>query len=499
MRGHDPLLVEVFNGLWKRGDADSTPVDHFAEAVNIQYIESGFETRDGIQPFMNPRPTGTRDIARMYTFNTTTDDGLITLDSSGNFYHVIPADPSSTLILSVANAEDFAMAIMNDRAYITPFNDTGLNDFVYVYNGDGTPARKIAGDPPVDADGAMAAANSGTTGNVEAGIHIFGVVYETDSGFDTQIGPDTLPTVTATGTKKVDLSAIPVSPSSAVVARRIVATKAIDPAFYTGNTRGYEFFFVPDGEINDNVTTTLAVNFYDIELLEAATPLLELMSEVISGSALTFYHNRLVLMNPYGEPGLVRVSLPGEYEAFNEVDGIILAQFDGLGITTGQEYRDILYLFKINETLAATDNGDVPSSWPLVIIDEGLGAGIHGVCYIDTRQGMSSEFLLLENYSGIFQFDGTFKRPELSFKIKDLWLSFTQNTVARKIEFYNDVLRQMIFLNIPDDMMILMGDYANGMTPETIRWAKWTYEVEPNTITLFDKDEQLLIGTTDNI
>lgn len=496
MRDHDPILIEVFNGLWKRGDADSTPPDHFTDCNNIAYIESGFRTRDGIEPFYNPRADGVRKIVRMYTFNTSTDDGLITLDDAGNFYHVIPGAPSATFILNVPNADDFTMISANDRAYINPIAQTGLNDFLYVYNGNGLPARKAGGNPPVDADGALAAANSATAGNVEAGIHIFGVVYETDSGFDTQIGPDTLATVNAPGTLKVDLSAIPISPSAAVVSRRIVASKAINPALYTGDTRGYELFFVPGGDINDNTSTTLTVNFFDIELLESASDLLDIMSSIVSGSGLCFYHNRLVLTDPFNFPNIAYVSNVGEYEAINSVDGLIEVMADGLGITTAQEYRDILYLFKINETTAATDNGDVPSSWPLTIVDEGLGAGVHGVCYIDTRQGMSSEFLLLENYSGIFIFNGTFQRPELSYKIKDLWLAFTQNTVARLVQFYDNVLIQTLFINIPEDNLILIGDYANGMTPETIRWSKWIFDVQPNTITLFDKDEKLLIGST---
>lgn len=496
MRGHDPILIEQFNGLWARGDADSTPPDHFVDCNNIQYIESGFATRDAIEPFYNPRADGVRKIVRMYTFNTSTDDGLITLDDSGNFYHVIPGIPSATFILNVPNAEDFAMAAANDRAYITPFNQAGLNDFLYVYNGNGLPARKAGGNPPVDADGALAAANSGTAGNVEAGIHIFGVVYETDSGFDTQIGPDTLPTVTASGTKKVDLSNIPVSPSAAVVARRVVASKAINPALFTGDTRGYELFFVPGGEISNNTSTTLTVNFYDVELLESASNLLDIRSSIISGSCLTFYHDRLVLGNPYNLPYVAYVSEIGQYEAFNAVDGLIEVSADGLGITVAQEYRDILYVFKINETIGFSDNGDVPSSWPSTVVDEGLGAGIHGVCYVDTRGGASSEFLLLENYSGIYIFNGTFQRPELSYKIKDLWLSFTQNTVARNVQFYNNVLISVIYINIPEDKFILIGDYANGMTSEVIRWSKWIFDVQPDTITLFDKPEKLLIGST---
>jgi hypothetical protein len=46
MRDHEPIVLEEFNGLWKRGDPESCPIDHFPDGENFQSIESGFETRD---------------------------------------------------------------------------------------------------------------------------------------------------------------------------------------------------------------------------------------------------------------------------------------------------------------------------------------------------------------------------------------------------------------------------------------------------------------------
>jgi len=498
--------------LWHRGDKDSVPQDHFADVENIAFIESGFRTRDGIDPFTNPRNDGTRSVARMYTFNTKDFDGLITLEvPSGNFYHVNPATNAATFLVNVPGATDFTMAIGNGRAYINPFIPGGsLASFLHVYDPvAGPPARPAGGEPPKNVDGALSASNSGA-GNVEAGIHIFGVVYETKSGFRTQIGPETLPTVTASGTNSVLLSNIPISPNPTpppaanpnVVARHIVASKAIDPTLYTGNTRGYQLFFVPGGTINNNSTTSWTVNFFDSQLLESADGLLDIASQVPNGTGVTIYHNRLVITSPraIGDPDTgginkARVSNAGEFEAFSNLDGFLQVQDDGLGLLNAQEYRDILYMFKINETVAFTDNGDVPTSWPATVIDEGLGAGTHGVVYIDTRQGMSSEYLLLENYSGVFMFNGTFIRPELSYKISDLWLTFSQAEIAQAVEFYNDVLHQFIVLNFPSEKLLLIGDYANGMTPEAIRWTRWIYTVTPTTITLFDKSNKLLIGS----
>lgn len=249
---HSPIVINEFNGLWKRGDADSTPLDHFSDCNNVAFIQGGFKWRDGIDTYL---PID--DVKRIYTFTKTTGQSLLILNGSGEF---IDSDFPTAPFLTVTDTTDFGFIQFDGRAYITPCDgNTGIeNEFVYVYLGDGTTARKAAGAKPT---GTMVAANSATAGNVEAGIHVFAVVYETDTGFLTAIGPDTLPIVNADGTKKVDLSAIPVSPDTFVVKRHLVATKLILPSFYTGDTRGYQFFFLPDGVINDNTTTTLTVNF----------------------------------------------------------------------------------------------------------------------------------------------------------------------------------------------------------------------------------------------
>src|SRR5262245_13279998 len=181
MRDHQPVPIEQFNGLWHRGDKDSVPQDHFADVENIAFIESGFRTRDGIDPFTNPRNDGTRSVARMYTFNTKDFDGLITLEllpgppPGANFYHVNPTTNVATFLVNVPGATDFTMAIGNGRAYINPFIPGGsLASFLYVYDPKVIPAaaRPAGGNPPVGST--MTASNSGA-GNVEAGIHIFGL------------------------------------------------------------------------------------------------------------------------------------------------------------------------------------------------------------------------------------------------------------------------------------------------------------------------------------
>lgn len=494
MRNHNPVTIEEFNGLWARGGADSCPMDHFTDQNNIRYIESGFQTRDGLDPYQliaNP--------VRMYQYNSGTSglEGVIVLNNVGEIHHVVSG--IDFLVMTIASMTDFGFLEYNGRAYISPSSDAGPSGLsgekLWVYLGDQvTPARVAAGAGPIDADGVMTSANSATVGDVEAGIHIFAVVYETNTGYLTSIGPDTLSALTCTGGFSVDLASIPISPNAYVTKRHIIATKSIDPSLYTGNVRGYQFFFVASAVINDNTSTTLTVSFFDSELLEDASHLLDNFTSIPAGGGLGLYHNRLLLWDTATDISLVYVSAPGEPEAISQVDGLILLPNQGEGITHCAEYRDVLYIFKANTTSATSDNGNEPSSWPVQIVDNGVGCSKHGLAIVGEFGSINIEYLLVHNYSGIFVFNGTYTRPELSYKIKDLWLDFNQLEIILASEFYNDVLHQMIYINIPSENMILMGDYSNGLDFKSIKWATWTFNVSPKTLSLIGKDQILLVG-----
>jgi hypothetical protein len=484
LRNHEPLAIESFNGLWKRGDADSTPKDHFINCNNIDFVQSGFRWRSGINPY-----SAVPNVVRFYVFTQETGQSLLVLDANGDIYDTafLPSP-----ILTISGMTDFAFVSIAGRAYISPHDGrTGLeNEFLYVYEGDGTPARKAAGTKPTTAEGALAAVNSATTGNVEEGIHIFAVVYETESGFLTAPGPGVFPTVTADGTKKVDLSAIPVAASSTVVKRHILATKTIYPPLYTGNTEGYEFFFIPDGEIADNTTTILTVNFYDADLLDSADDLFDLYDEIPAVACLNAYHGRLVGGATFDDISEILISNVGEPEAINQVDGLLIFPLDGNPVTNLQEFRDVLYGFKQSRTNAWSDNGDVPSSWPMTILDQGVGASIHGIATVLDSGGVNVDFLITIDYSGVMLFNGTFIRPELSWKIHDYWLSLDRDFFTR-IQAVNDSVSQLIYITLPDRKM-LFADYQNGLTPKDIRWSPWEFTNAITSIGLINTNTLLL-------
>jgi len=501
MRDHNSILLEEFNGLWRNGDAEVCPIDHFTDCENIQFIQSGVETRDGLNLYQS-LATALGNVLRIYNYVMQTGESLLVLVEGGSIYHVVSSTVVHGPILTIPAMTDFGFVAIAGRAFITPFktetNALGINfqrglqnEFVYVYKGDGTAARKAAGPPPT---GTALVATPGAGTFSDLGFHIFAVVYETDTGYLTAPGPEVFAKATSVlTTQGYTISNITIGPSN-ITKRHIVATKFIKD--YNGDQDGFQFFFVPGGNVDDNTTTSKVISFFDIDLLEDASHLIDNFSSIPAGVRLTTYHGSMVLTTTFTDISVAYVSHPGEPEAIDQVDGVLIAPLDGNPITNAQEFRDVLYLFKKTRTVGFSDNQDVPSTWTPFVVDEGIGASVHGVGTVLDSGGVNVDFLLIVDYSGLMLFNGAYTRPELSWKIRDLWFSFARNDFS-KIQIMNDSLNQIIYLTLPDKKM-LIADYSNSMSAKQIRWAKWKFDIEVTTITLVETNK-LIIGSNNQL
>ena len=498
LRDHQPIVLEEFNGLWQRGGEEAVPHDHFDDCLNIGYIESGFKSRDGINTFV-----AQNNIIRMYNYKMQDAESLIMLDTSGNIHHAL-LDGSSTIhtnILQIAAMEDFGFVAIAGRAYISPFEiylDTdGVNkargltgEFLYVYLGAGVAARKAAGNPITGS--AITVVEGAGAGFYELGFHLFAVVSETDTGYLAAPGPAIFTGFTVLDTtKELDLSGVLVSADPAVTKRHIVATKAI--INYNGDQDGFQFFFVPNGNIDDNTTTGISISAYDIDLLTDASHLIDNFTEIAAGVSLTTYHARLVLTTEFANVSLARLSAPGEPEAISQVDGLIIIPLDGRNITIAQEFRDVLYFWKQVRTYGVADNGDAPSSWSVVTIDQGQGCSIHGIAEVLDSGGVDIDMLLITNFTGALIFNGAYASPELSWKIQDLWLGFDRNLFHR-FQIVIDTIDQIVYMTLPDQTL-LIGDYNRGMDAKNIRWSPWSTLQKITSIALIETKTLVLAST----
>lgn len=503
MRSHSPVPVEEFMGLYDRGDPDRVPFNHFRESENLDTANYGMavRTRDGIGPHQTVvAPLGR--ILRIHNYVMQTRYTLLVLrlndDGDGEIYHVLNSITVLGPILTIDGMTDFKVVSYNGRAYISPFSSYGTapaiiekgveNEFLYVYEGDGTPARKAAGAGP-GTGGTITVANA-TTELSDAGFHLFGVLYEYDTGYLT--APGYFTTFTSDGTG-YDFSGIPVSADPNVVARRIVMTKEITN--YNGDTTGYDYFFIPDGRIPNNTSTVLDdITVFDLDLLEDASHLVDNYAEIPAGAALGLYHDRLVIGATFDDISLLLLSAPGEPEAIDQILGVLVVPLDGNPITHVQELRDILYVYKRSRTVSYVDNGGDPSEWEFTIIDQAIGCPVHGVATVIDSGGVSVDFLISCTFNGIMLFNGQYVKPELSWKIQQFWADLDRNEY-RRIQIVNSVVKKRIFIALPDRKM-LVGDYSNGMDPQKIKWWPWKFDIQVNTVALTNIDDVILGSET---
>ena len=515
VRDHEPIVIEEFNGWWDRGDDESAPSDHFIQADNVQYFNSGVETRDPLDKWQSGTPTG--KILRLYNYVMQNGQTLIALTEGGKIYHAVSPSVLHGPILTIPEMTDFGFVAIAGRAYITPFktyvNAQGFNyqlgiknEYLYVYKGDGTPARKAGGPAPTGGELTLA---HDVEGRTDFGLHLIGVVYETDTGYLTAPGPDKFGQLEFDGEHKILVSNIPVSPDSWVKKRHLVSTKWI-PEF-NGDQKGYQLYFIPEGNIDNNTDTTKVVEYFDADLLDDASHLIDNFDYIPSGVALNTYHSRLCIGGEFGNDetlkdlpigitdnrSLVRVSWPGEPEAISKIDGLIITPLDGNPVTNIQEFRDILYIFKKTRTIAYSDNQDEPTTWTEELIDQGVGSPVHGVAAVLDSGGVNVDFLLIADWSGLMIFNGTYARPEMSWKIEDFWMSLDRN-LSHYMQVVNDSLSKKVWLTLPPPFqhMMLHADYGNGMDAKNIRWARWIFDAKMSSITLIETNK-LIIGSVD--
>src|ERR1035437_3691572 len=93
LRDHQGVVLDKFNGLYQRGDVDSTPLDHFADGENFKLVgDSSFRTRDGIDISQDVN-VPLSNVKRIYNYPTQIGNTLIvltfdTVTGYGNIYHI---------------------------------------------------------------------------------------------------------------------------------------------------------------------------------------------------------------------------------------------------------------------------------------------------------------------------------------------------------------------------------------------------------------------------
>lgn len=478
------ITIPAFKGLYSRGMEDEVPIDHASIASNINFSEKGeLANRLGITLSMALGHPVVRTFLATFNDNTVI---LLTCDGAGHIYQ----GTNGTPILTVANMVDFTALNMFNKCFINPIVSVySATNYVQVWDGVTATTRAAAGPAPV-ASAMTAVDGAADVVGLDPGVHRFAVAYVTNTSFTTKPGPLVSTALaytsyTAPGLKKINIANIPIGPAY-VTQRILLATKSNET----------QYFFLPGGIINDNVTTSLAaIQFADADLTVDASYLFNLLETIPAGtvtSGMAKYHGRMLAWGTPVEPDLIRVSRPGAPEAMDNVVGYIQlpSERDGNLVRGSFQLRDILYFTKGVGILAAQDNNLDPSSWPIVVIDGGCGSYFYGCSTITASQSTltANDLEFLADMDGLFVFDGVVRRPSLTWKIDAIWRTINFNA-AQWITVYIDPFDELIFVLVPTGSnttpdTLLVGDFSEGISHDQIKWSNWTFPFVPKSIAM---------------
>lgn len=462
------------------------PQTHLETADNIRYFNGGFETRygtsvsevipAGVSRFFPYLIEGQADRVLYLTYDIPSNTGKI-------YDSLFPTSPIHTVV----GMKDFSMIVLNDRAYLSPHDgSSGMpGQFIHVYQGGGIVARLAGGNAP---SGFTLISSSDASGKIEAGFRVLAVAFETDSGHITRPGPTGYHTNTFTEGCQILLTSIYGGPAG-TVARHILSSQAIITDF-DGNIEDIELFFVEaefGGVLNDNLTAETRLDFYDSQLVRSADYLRDNMETIPAVLGFTTFAGSLVGWAPNTEPASVYLSRSGEPESISLLEGgIEVDKSSGGGVKNCVEYRGAaLMIHKSNKLYTTSNNGEEPVYWKVDKVDAAIGTSVFGVAAILDEEGNTVDRYIIAARQGLIAYEGNFNNV-LSASIDDVWSRITR-TAWSKVQVVLDPHNEFIVVLVPLDgaaspNCILYCDYANGLTPDGVRWAKWTFPYAINSV-----------------
>lgn len=471
--GKKPLeQLTGFNGLFNRGAYDSCPSDHFTDCYNC--IFPGKNQVNIRENFTVQNDIATRTIISFCIATVTSGAALLTLNANGDFWD----ETHAVLLINIPTLpDDFAFLNIFGRTYISfKKNGRGLSGVaIFYYNGT---TLQIAGGVAPFLTLFLAQPNPGT---VDPGVHNFSYSYITATGFVTIPAP--VSSITSTGTNTVSISGIAVGPPG-TIGRVLFATRANES----------ELFFIPGGQINNNVTTTFEYTSFDSSLLDSADYLLNLTGNIESGAALKFYKGRMIVIGNASFPDQIYVSDISSPETINLVNNVINLPRDFGNATSsgGLIIRDVLYITKPNSTYSVQDNQGNPNTWGVSIVDSGIGAFDVGMSVFNSSMSAQDtlDSSIVANKRGLMYFNGTYADIALSYKIQAIWDLIDPN-LFYKVQVAHDVWYKRVYVTLPLEAaatygakitrsvgfnnLILMMDYGEGLNPNTVKWSAWTF------------------------
>lgn len=463
LEGFDSVPINEFRGLMILPNRTKVQPKFSVAAKNCAFTPGGVKMRPGTSQRISLG--GGTDTYRMEIMLASSRYHLLLMNGPSLYYSKDYA--ARTLLKSgITSARHFRREAFGEFAFFC-FSDSNLGVIEpYVWSSIGSsdyfdPATEAA--PTV---GSFAAADSGTAGSVTAGAHSLVVIYETRSGYQTS--PSAAISFTASGTKKVALTAIPTG-GSTISKRHIGMTAAGGATYYLLAT------------INDNTDTAEDYDITDAQLIQQTelTDWFQFKDPLPNVSGCVLFHERMVYWGDAANASYLWISEKGlPATVRSDVGFRAVRKGDGDRITNCVVLGDTLFVFKSRAIYAITDNGDDPFNWPeeRVVCS---WAGTVSPSGIATSTDKQEVFFL--DVKGIYRFNGgdpvlisTPIQPyfdEYSDQVSPVNYSY----ISRG-EMLFDPEKRRIFAFIPTGSSqvpdtVLVGDVREGM--DRVKWCPW--------------------------
>ena len=487
-----------FRGLHDRDSKELIPNNFLEVADNIDFVGKLVCLR----PRIELRSETSLSIIKMLDFSRTAvnedvSSNLLALTGSDDL--VEPnrlKDITRDVNLTDNDVTDFSAASFLHRAFILTRNGSVKRNLHYY---DGETYREAALE--FDDSSLSLAVTTPNSGDVFPGNYHIGYILETDTGYFSvpyglsnyvdEANPGSIVKV-IDGNKALTITADFQGNLPSYVSKvHFVSTSAIpdDSIVYPANS--FTYYFIPAGALerdsNGDFPGSREVDYFPPNLFVDVARLEKQDESIKGGDGIAVYGNRLCIWGgeDLSDQSIVRISRVNNPESFSKVDGfIVVAPEVNSPITNVFEFRGELYITKENSTYITRDQAGEPATWPVVTVDEGLGAYLNGISSILSSQGTSLDFVTIGTRAGLCRFDGIYQRPELSWHIERLW--------AEPKAIVRDPTEKKIYILI--DNYIYVCNYVE----QRLRWSKWTFSFDVNYI-IIDSEGKLNLATPDGI